>query len=343
MRDIPNNFYNLDIYGKSSKRPYNRGKSFGYQVLGFGAFTSGGLKPLQRGIFPFGYYYVSASDSHNDLATSNLISNQGVVAADTSAVSGVTAKAQGAGATFGGDKGIHAFGRASGNISISNLIGNTGVVAADTTGVGTARLELSAVSYGVGNALFAFGTTGSGVTNLKNLVSNLGVVASNSSGVGTANTSRYETSFGGLAAGTALIALGSSNTRNLVSNTGVIASDSTTGNATSRTQGAGCTFGEDRGILMTGSQNQSNIVSNSGVIADDVNFSGTGAISCAACGFGGDKGILGFGNGGNPTGGARFGLARTNTVNNSGTVSSDVTRVDGVTGKTTEQASSFGN
>ena len=346
MRDIPNNFYNLDIYGKSSKRPYNRGKSFGYQVLGFGAFTSGGLKPLQRGIFPFGYSYVTASDADVYYATSNLVNDQGVMQSDTSAVSGVGPKAQGAGATYGGDKAIHAFGyleSSSAETSLKNLISNTGVVAADVTGVGTARLELSAVSYGVGLALFAFGTTGSGVTNLKNLVNNVGVVASDASGVGTANTSRYETSFGGLAAGTALIALGASNTRNLVSNTGVIASDSTTGNATSRTQGGGCTFGEDKGILMTGSANKSNIVSNSGVIADDVNFSGTGAISCAACGFGGDKGILGFGNGGNPTGGARFGLARTNTVNNSGTVSSDVTRVDGVTGKTTEQASSFGN
>ena len=346
MRDIPNNFYNLDIYGKSSKRPYNRGKSFGYQVLGFGAFTSGGLKPLQRGIFPFGYSYVAASDSDVLYATSNLVNDQGVMQSDTSAVSGVGPKAQGAGATYGGDKAIHAFGyleSSSAETSLKNLISNTGVVAADVTGVGTARLELSAVSYGVGNALFAFGTPSGGVTNIKNLVNDVGVVASNSSGVGTANTSRYETSFGGLAAGTALIALGSSNTRNLVSNTGVIASDSTTGNATSRTQGGGCTFGEDKGILMTGSANKSNIVSNSGVIADDVNFSGTGAISCAACGFGGDKGILGFGNGGNPTGGARFGLARTNTVNNSGTVSSDVTRVDGVTGKTTEQASSFGN
>ena len=344
MRDIPNNFYKLDIYGKSSKRPYNRGKSFGYQVLGFGAFTSGGLKPLQRGIFPFGYSYVAASDAAVLYATSNLVSNQGVMVADTSAVSGVSEKAQGAGATFGGDQAVHAFGNDTNSaLSTKNLIGNDGVVAADVTGVGTARLELSAVSYGVGNALFAFGTPSGGVTNIKNLVNDVGVVASNSSGVGTANTSRYETSFGGLAAGTALIALGASNTRNLVSNTGVIASDSTTGNATSRTQGGGCTFGEDKGILMTGSANKSNIVSNSGVIADDVNFSGTGAISCAACGFGGDKGILGFGNGGNPTGGARFGLARTNTINSSGTVSSDVTRVDGVTGKTTEQASSFGN
>ena len=38
MKDIPNNFYNLDIYGKSSKRPYNpRGKMFGYNILGFGS------------------------------------------------------------------------------------------------------------------------------------------------------------------------------------------------------------------------------------------------------------------------------------------------------------------
>ena len=36
MRDL-NKFYLTNAYGKSSKKPYNRGKSFGYQVLGFGA------------------------------------------------------------------------------------------------------------------------------------------------------------------------------------------------------------------------------------------------------------------------------------------------------------------
>ena len=346
MKDIPNNFYNLDIYGKNSKRPYNpRGKMFGYHTLGFGSGVAAGLLPLQRGIFPFGYSYVAASDSSVYYDTSNKVTNQGVMVADTAAANSESGKAQGAGATYGGDKAVHAFGSNSGgNISTKNLISNEGVVGADVTGVGTARLELSAVSFGVGNALFAFGTSGSGVVNTRNLVNDVGVIASDANGAGTASTSRYETSFGGLDAGTALIALGSnSGTRNLVSNTGVVASDSTSGNATSRTQGAGCTFGEDRGILMTGSAGHSNIVSNTGAIADDVSFSGTGAISCAACGFGGDKGILGFGNGGNPTGGARFGLARTNTINNSGTVSSDVTRVSGVTGKQTEQASSFGN
>ena len=346
MKDLYlDNFYKLDLYGKSSKKPYNRGKSFGYQVLGFGSgVATAGLLPLQQGIFPFGYSYVAASDSDVYYATSNLVNDQGIMQADTAAVSGVDSKSQGAGATYGGDKGIHAFGGSASvyPLSASNLISNLGVVAADVTGVGTARLELSAVSYGSGTALFAFGTA-SGVTNVKNLVNDVGVVAADATGVGTANTSRYETSYGGLDAGTALIALGSAGNRNLVSNTGVIATDSTIGNASSRTQGCGCTFGEDQGILMTGSGNVSNIVSNTGVIADDVTFSGTGAISCAACGFGGDKGILGFGNGGNPTGGARFGLARTNTINNSGTVSSDVTRVDDVTGKTTEQASSFGN
>tara|TARA_B100000780_G_scaffold181415_1_gene127281 strand:- start:57 stop:329 length:273 start_codon:yes stop_codon:yes gene_type:complete len=42
MKDIPNNFYKLDIYGKSSKRLYNpKGKAFGYHILGFGGFTPG--------------------------------------------------------------------------------------------------------------------------------------------------------------------------------------------------------------------------------------------------------------------------------------------------------------
>tara|TARA_R110000737_G_scaffold145404_1_gene175487 strand:- start:278 stop:1315 length:1038 start_codon:yes stop_codon:yes gene_type:complete len=345
MKDLYlDNFYKLDLYGKSSKKPYNRGKSFGYQVLGFGSGVAGGasLLPLQQGIFPFGYSFVVATDVGTDFGTSNIVNSSGVMQSDTAAVG--TAKAQGAGATYGGDKGIHAFGRGtSANISISNLISNVGVVSTDVTGVGTARLELSAVSYGVGLALFAFGTTSSGVTNIKNLVSDAGVVASNSTGVGTASTSRYETSFGGLSAGTALIALGSASaTRNLVSNTGVIATNTTIGNASSRTQGCGCTFGEDQGILMTGSGNVSNIVSNTGAIADDVSYVGSLTISIAACGFGGDKGIAAFGNAVDGSSSERN-TAKTNLVSNTGVVASTTDGASGVTGRQTEQASSFGN
>lgn len=350
MKDLYlNNFYKLDLYGKSSKKPYNRGKSFGYQVLGFGSgVATAAALPTQKGIFPFGSTFVVATDTFTRFNTSNIVNESGVMQADTAAAAGVTTRNQGAGATYGGDKGIHAFGNSDSNVTanstnLKNLISNTGVVAADASGVGTSRLELSAVSYGSGNALFAFGTTASGVTNIKNLVSDAGVVASDSSGVGSASTSRYETSFGGVSAGTALIALGSnSGTRNLVSNTGVIASDSTSGNATSRTQGCGCTFGDDQGILLTGSQAKSNIVSNTGVIADDVNFPGSLTISIAAVGFGGDQGISAFGNAIDGTSGERN-TGKTNIVSNQGVVANTVNVASGVTGKQTEQASGFGN
>jgi len=348
MKDLYlDNFYKLDLYGKSSKKPYNRGKSFGYQVLGFGSgVATVAALPTQKGIFPFGSTFVVATDTFTRFNTSNIVNENGVMQADTSAAAGVTTRNQGAGATFGGDKGIHAFGNADSNVSanstnLKNLISNTGVVAADASGVGTSRLELSAVSFGVGNALFAFGTTASAVTNIKNLVSDAGVVASDSTGVGTASTSRYETSFGGVSAGTALIALGSNTARNLVSNTGVIASDSTSGNATGRTQGCGCTFGDDQGILMAGSQNKSNIVSNTGVIADDVNFTGAKTISIAAVGFGGDQGISAFGN--SIDGSGERNTGKTNIVSNQGVVASTVNVASGVTGKQTEQACGFGN
>ena len=122
--------------------------------------------PTQKGIFPFGYSYVVATDSSVYYGTSNIVNENGVMQADVSAVG--TAKAQGAGATYGFDKGVHAFGgNSSGYINTKNLISNQGVVGSDVNGVGTARLELSAVSYGSGNALFAFGTSSGGQGNIK--------------------------------------------------------------------------------------------------------------------------------------------------------------------------------
>ena len=356
MKDLYlDNFYKLDLYGKSSKKPYNRGKSFGYQVLGFGSgVAGGGLLPTQKGIFPFGYSYVVATDASVLYGTSNIVNENGVMQADVSAVG--TAKAQGAGATYGGDKGVHAFGNnGSSNINAKNLISNLGVVSSDVTGVGTARLELSAVSYGVGTALFAFGTTSSGTTNIKNLVNDAGVIASDSSGVGSASTSREECSYGGVAAGTAIITMGTSDKTNLVSNTGVIATDTNLPDGVnSKKQGAGCTFGEDKGIVGYGSPiathgGSSNIISNAGVIASDVSRVGLFRISMAACGFGGDKGIFAFGNFSDDPGGSgasgvgAFGTAKTNLVTNQGVIGSDVTGASGVTGKTTEQACGFGN
>jgi hypothetical protein len=64
-----------------------------------------------------------------------------------------------------------------GSKSFNNkLVSNSGVVASDTTGVGTARDQLGAASYGTDKAIFGYGNTGS-VTAITNLVSNSGVVA----------------------------------------------------------------------------------------------------------------------------------------------------------------------
>ena len=73
---------------------------------------------------------------------SNLVSSSGVVASDVSGVG--TARSYTPGCGYGSDKGIFAFGNASGgDTSVSNLVTNVGVVGSDVTGVGTARANLS--------------------------------------------------------------------------------------------------------------------------------------------------------------------------------------------------------
>jgi hypothetical protein len=80
----------------------------------------------------------------------NLVSNTGVVATDTTGVG--TARSQLAAAGYGSDKAIFGYGfSATGQVyekSMTNLVSNTGVVATDTTGVGTARYSLAAAAYG---------------------------------------------------------------------------------------------------------------------------------------------------------------------------------------------------
>ena len=150
MRDLYNlhKFYNN---GKSSKQLNNRGKSFGYQVLGFGSGVAATvIDPNQRGIFGFG-------SNGGYQGVTNLVSTSGVVASDTSAVG--TARVGPAGASYGIDKGIFAYGFASGAFqAISNLVNTSGVVASDTTSIaGTARYKVAAATYGGDKALFAYG------------------------------------------------------------------------------------------------------------------------------------------------------------------------------------------
>ena len=141
----------------------------------------------------FGYGYTGSSSS-----ITNLVSNTGVVAADTSGVG--TARSSLAAAGYGGDKAIFGYGvSGSTHYSLTNKVSNTGVVASNTSGVGQARIGVAAAGYGVDTAIFGYGeNTDVGTANfsITNLVSNTGVVAGNTTGVGTGRRRLAAASYG---------------------------------------------------------------------------------------------------------------------------------------------------
>jgi hypothetical protein len=75
----------------------------------------------------------------------NLVSNTGVVATDTTGVG--SARYALAAAGYGSDKAIFGYGYDIGYFATTNLVSNTGVVATDTAGVGTSRMGLAASGY----------------------------------------------------------------------------------------------------------------------------------------------------------------------------------------------------
>jgi len=275
----------------------------------------------QRGIFTFGFASSSVT------AVKNLVGTNGVVAADVSGVG--TARRQLAGAGYGTDKAVYAYGTTGSATNLKNLVNNSGVVAADVTGVGTARFQLAGTTYGTDKAVFAFGSTGSAVS-LKNLCNSSGVIAADVSGVGSVRYGLDATTYGstgqaifgfgyipeGSPGGEAFVSI-----TNLVSNTGVIAAD-TSGVGLVRISTAALGFGGDRGIFAYGyrgsdtNTNVSNIVSNLGVVSSDVTGVGTARQSLGGAAYGGDKGIFYSGT-----------SADSNLVSNSGVVASDVTAV----------------
>jgi NAD(P)H-hydrate repair Nnr-like enzyme with NAD(P)H-hydrate epimerase domain len=216
-------------------------------------------------------------------AITNLVSNTGVVAADTPGVG--TVRRDLAAAGYGADKALFGFGNAGSPIyatAITNLVSNTGVVAADTPGVGTIRRQLSATRYGGGGkAIFGFGVTAaptSTFTSITNLVSTTGVVATDTPGVGTARSGSSAATYGG---DKALFAYGTVSpvnitVSNLVSNTGVVAADTPVLGV--RFNGAAAGYGGDKAIFGYGRTavtpspspgyiSSNNLVSNTGVIA----------------------------------------------------------------------------
>ena len=81
------------------------------------------------------------------LSITNLVSNTGVVATDTTGVG--TARFALAAAGYGGDKAIFGYGFSTTYVNTTNLVSNVGVVAANTTGVGSTRYALAAASYAI--------------------------------------------------------------------------------------------------------------------------------------------------------------------------------------------------
>ena len=196
----------------------------GSKFFTLGVYLGYLLARTQKAIFGYGLTTAVVS-------MTNLVSNTGVVATDTTGVG--TARYYPAAAGYGGDKAVFGYGYSTANSSMTNLVSNTGVVATDTTGVGTARYGLAAAGYGGDKALFGYGYT-TAVVSMTNLVSNTGVVATDTTGVGTARMLLAAAGYGGDKAlfGYGLTAASVSMT-NLVSNTGVVATD-TTGVGTAR-------------------------------------------------------------------------------------------------------------
>jgi hypothetical protein len=261
----------------------------------------------QQAVFAYGVTSATAGDLESQTNTRNLITNTGVVG---STVSGAGSSRTGvSGASYGGDKGILAFGRRSGAAqSLSNLVSNTGTVASDTAGVGQARYEPASCGFGGDRAIFHGGNTAGAAGEAQrttNLVSNTGVVGSNvtnSSSVTVRGDGPDAVTYGGdkgVVFGGRNASLTYLSSRNLISNIGAVANDTTSvGRARSGVRGA--TYGEDKGIFAYGFDGTnfvttSNLVSNTGVLAANVTSPGTARSRLVASGYGGDKGIFAYG------------------------------------------------
>ena len=280
----------------------------------------------QTSIFGYGF-----SGSYTSIT--NLVSNTGVVATDTTGVGTVRYSLAAAG--YGGDKAIFGYGSNAGTFyTITNLVSNTGVVANDASGVGQARMGIAAATYGTDKAIFGYGGRNypaTAVYSVTTLVSNVGNIAGDTTGVGTARLYLTATGYG--TTGQAMFGYGSDvagttvySLTNLVSNTGVVAAD-TTGVGTSRGGAAATRYGSTGQAMFGYGNNASfvyqsvtNLVSNTGVVATNTTGVGTARASLAASVYGGDKAIFGYGDNGSN-------LSMTNLVSNTGVVATDTTGV----------------
>ena len=294
-----------------------------------GAFTVAPAPPNIRAIFAFGDSWGTP------VSISNIVSNTGVVASDTTNAS-ITGNRLLAGAGYGSSGQAifgYGFGDNSVQMSKTNLVTNTGVIGNYVTGVGTQRYYLAAAGYGTDKAIFGYGSPGGGTTAVTNKVSNAGVVATDTTGVGTA---RYGLAAAGYGSDKAIFGYGMNGSStvvsmtNLVSNTGVVSSD-VTGVGSPRYGLAAAGYGTDKAIFGYGWKwpspfiyySTTNLVSNTGVVATDTAGVGTVRNGLAAAGYGSTgQAIFGYGNNS-----AGVYLSMTNLVSNTGVVANDTTGV----------------
>ena len=115
---------------------------------------------------PYGVFAFGSNNSSGFINTKNLVSDTGVLAGDSTGAG--TSRAGLAACGYGTDKGIFAYGSiplppySSQPVAVSNLLSNTGVIATDTSGVGVARWDPAACTYGTDKGIFAYGATSGG-------------------------------------------------------------------------------------------------------------------------------------------------------------------------------------
>ena len=301
--------------GLITQQSQNVGRS-GY----YSSSTSAGPSGIQRAIFGYGINFGA-----QNVSVSNLVSNTGVVATDTTGVG--TSRKGLAAAGYGTDKAIFGFGYTTGVVAMTNLVSNTGVVANDTAAVSVVpRQYISAAAYGTDKAIFAYGATAGGETSstaYTNLVSNTGVIASDTYNGGEERMRAAGVGYGG---DKAIFAFGANysnpvlNSTYLVSNTG-IPSSGQSNIGTARYGVAAAAYGTDKAIFGFGYNNSietriTNLVSNTGVVAGDQLIADNPRYWLAAAGYGGDKAIFSFGV-----------YSSTNLVSNTGVISTSITQV----------------
>lgn len=140
---------------------------------------------LNKGIVAYGIFPGGSPAYRN---ASNLISDTGSVASDTSVVG--TARAAGAATKYGYDKAIIGYGEKAGSIvtNLTNLVSNTGVIANDVSTTGTVRYSCCAAPHSYDKAVFAYGGNEQYFSpqNSFNLVTNVGVLGTDTTSAGTA-------------------------------------------------------------------------------------------------------------------------------------------------------------